>query len=350
MTEKDLFIYQVLFKNAFLTKKGNDFQLFFSTIMNHAYPSVFIPTCTWGRLGDKKCDGYILDKKTIFQVYAPREIEKEKTIAKIYEDFGGALEKWGTQIKEWVFVDNAYDGVPVFIVETLNDLKKQYPDIEFRHMGFFELKKLLFEMSDSIIEQILGPIPKDGETVGKPRIITSEYWEVLRDLCNLMLLDRYDWWNDHAMRGLLYNDLVENKLVLIDLKMCFVWPGLDNELERIVKDLIDRFDIYIDIFMEHSFLREDSFWGEYKFYKEVFPNPNYHDDLDIYKKWEVKWFKALNNYVVVLNSFIQYINTNYTVDIIALKRKKAMIDSMGIYCGVPLTEQHLYPNTVFDIE
>ncbi len=350
MTSKDLFTYEQIFEIAYRSKRGEEFQTFFSDIMNHVYPFRFVPTCTWGRIGDKKCDGYCLDNKTVFQVYAPHELEKTKTEEKMREDFHGALKQWGAQMKEWVFVDNAIEGVPVFILEEINEFEKQYPNIKIRHMGYLELKELLFNEPDSTIIQILGPLPSDGEIEEKPKIETSEYWEVIRDLCELMLLDRYEWWNEHAMRGLVFDDLVCNKLPLYDLKMTYNWLGKDCEMEKRIKDLIDRFVVFIEVFMEHAFYRQDSFWGEQKFYKAFFPNPNYHSDLNLFKEWELKWFKALNNYVVVLNTFISYINTNYTVDIPELKRKKMLIDSFGIYGAVPLLEQHFYPDKIFDVD
>lgn len=349
MKERDKFVYQVLFTNAFITKSGEEFQSFFSKIINSAYPSRFIPTRPCGRIGDKKSDGYILEDNTVYQVYAPREMGMAKTKSKMTDDFYGALEKWGSQMKEWVFVDNEYDGTPVYVIDAMNEFKNIHPEIHFRHMGYNELKDVLFGCSDATIKQILGPIP-EGEPEGKPIIISSDYWEIIRDLCDLMFLDHFDWWNDHAMRGLLWNKLVENTLELYDLKMCSIWPCTDIELENNIRDLIDRFVTYVNVFMEHSFLRDDSFWGEDKFYKRVFPNPEYYNDLEKYKEWEKKWFKALNNYVFVLNTFIQYINSNYTVDIIALKKKKALIDSMGVYSGVPLVEQHFYPKGIMEIE
>ena len=82
--------YELRFENAFLRSKGDAFQTFFEKLMGMAYRADFMACRPWGRIGDKKNDGFLKSERRLFQVYAPNEMEASKAIAKITEDFKGA--------------------------------------------------------------------------------------------------------------------------------------------------------------------------------------------------------------------------------------------------------------------
>jgi len=87
--------YELAFRNAFLEKTGLEFQWFFADVMSKCHPGDFIPTRPWGPRGDRKNDGYLPSARVLFQVYAPEELKEEsKAIAKIEEDFFGAIPHW----------------------------------------------------------------------------------------------------------------------------------------------------------------------------------------------------------------------------------------------------------------
>ena len=166
MTNMDHAFYDLKFDALFSSKKANEFQQFFSQIMSAHYPGDFFTTRTWGQTGDMKCDGYILSTGTFFQVYAPDELKAEATIKKMTEDLYGALEKWGDKIKEWVFVHNAKQGIPSFIVNQIAEFLKKNPLVVFLQMGKPELKSVLFELNDRNISDILGSIPTYADING----------------------------------------------------------------------------------------------------------------------------------------------------------------------------------------
>jgi len=151
--------YDLKFNSEFQSKTANEFQLFFSTIMSARYPSDFVPTRTWGRDGDQKCDGYMLSTGTFYQVYAPDELDAKSAVRKMKEDFAGALQKWEDKIKVWVFVHNARNGVPPHVLQQLTAFKKNNKAIKFIHMGKHELKRILFETDESSIRSLLGAVP-----------------------------------------------------------------------------------------------------------------------------------------------------------------------------------------------
>ncbi len=150
--------YEVAFELVFLKKTGDEYQSFFCEIMEKRYPSDFIRTRPWGNIGDRKNDGYLASKRMLFQVYAPNEMEASKAIAKIDEDYTGALEYWEKYFDKWIFTHNARKGLGPEIVEKLLALNgRKMPEVS--HWGFPELRLEIFGLSDNDIASILGNAP-----------------------------------------------------------------------------------------------------------------------------------------------------------------------------------------------
>lgn len=104
--------YKLKFRIAVLEKNGDEYQDFFSDIMEKCYPGDFQRIRPWGKVGDEKNDGYWRTKRTVFQVYAPNNMTDAKAIAKIDKDFHGALEHWAEWMDCWVFVHNSRELAP----------------------------------------------------------------------------------------------------------------------------------------------------------------------------------------------------------------------------------------------
>ena len=83
--------YELVYERNFLKFKGNEFQDFFSSLMEKCYPGDFQRIRPWGKFGDRKNDGYLKSQRTLFQIYAPNEMKSAEAVAKINEDFYGAL-------------------------------------------------------------------------------------------------------------------------------------------------------------------------------------------------------------------------------------------------------------------
>ncbi|HEU5376102.1 MAG TPA: hypothetical protein VFV38_11720 [Ktedonobacteraceae bacterium] len=58
--------YEMKFRDCYREKNGNAFQDFFSDIMERCYPNNFQRIHAGGRIGDKKCDGYLRTEHTLF--------------------------------------------------------------------------------------------------------------------------------------------------------------------------------------------------------------------------------------------------------------------------------------------
>jgi hypothetical protein len=158
MDEVERAFRELQFEIAFLKTKGSEFQDWFATIMEKRYPEDFIRVRPWGREGDRKNDGYVRSKRWLFQVYAPNEISATATLAKIDEDYNGALPYWEDHFDTWIFMHNSKDGLGPDVVARLLELDEAGPPA-VRSWGFEELRRVVFELAPEELASLFGPVP-----------------------------------------------------------------------------------------------------------------------------------------------------------------------------------------------
>lgn len=149
--------YELKFENSYLTKKGDEFQNFFATIMEKRYPGDFIRVRPWGRVGDRKNDGILPSRRMLFQVYAPNELTAKEAIDKIQEDYSGALPHWREHFDTWIFVHNSRQGLGPDVTAKLLELDGG--DVRVTHWGFEELRRAAFELDATDLASLLGAAP-----------------------------------------------------------------------------------------------------------------------------------------------------------------------------------------------
>ncbi|MDM8520921.1 hypothetical protein QUF64_12805 [Anaerolineales bacterium HSG6] len=153
--------YEAIFKSYCHEKKMNEFQDFFSSIMETRYPGDFIRVRPWGKNGDRKNDGFLTSKGALFQVYAPKNLESKKAAKKIVEDFEGtkdfkgAKDHWSRDMKQWVFVHNGFDGLGPEGTAQILDIQQRYPRIDIQTWGPAILQKELFGLEEEDIAHLL---------------------------------------------------------------------------------------------------------------------------------------------------------------------------------------------------
>jgi HEAT repeat protein len=156
------------FENRRLKRSSEDFQQLFEDIMVRARPG-FTRIRPYGRyVGDRKCDGFLPADGTVFQVYSPDELKQAEVQKKINEDLKGAVEHWGDSLKKWVFVYNVRRGLaPDIVRETLQEKRKQYPNITLEPLSNDDLWKIACELSLQERAEILGvPVFEDLALLG----------------------------------------------------------------------------------------------------------------------------------------------------------------------------------------
>ncbi|MCG3190809.1 MAG: hypothetical protein DIJKHBIC_00029 [Thermoanaerobaculia bacterium] len=147
--------YEPHLRLLFFERRGEEFQRFFADLMERCHPGDFQRVCPWGSTGDKKCDGYLSSAEVVFQVYAPSTEVLTRTLAKIREDFAGAMEHW-PRMRAWTFVHNAMDGVAPDVLQELQRLQLENPSIRIGRMGHAEIREKAFELDDEHLVALLG--------------------------------------------------------------------------------------------------------------------------------------------------------------------------------------------------
>lgn len=141
--------FEVKFEVRYLRARGNEFQEFFASIMEKRHPSDFIRVRPWGSVGDRKNDGYLRSARQLFQVYAPNEMTAAEALAKIEEDFAGALPYWKQHFDEWIFVHSSRDGLgPDVTAKLLGLSQKNRRSVQALAWGFEELRQKVFQLDE----------------------------------------------------------------------------------------------------------------------------------------------------------------------------------------------------------
>jgi hypothetical protein len=151
--------YGLKFENAFLRERGKAFENWFARIMSHGFSGDFQPVRPYGPKGDLKCDGYRASDATVFQSYAPDATRLTELLAKIDEDFAGAISYWGTRMRRWEFVHNDARGLPAEAIQRLIDLRAAHPAVTIAVLGEAELRKVVMGLELQQLEDLFGTVP-----------------------------------------------------------------------------------------------------------------------------------------------------------------------------------------------
>lgn len=159
--------YKTRCENQFLKFKRERFQDWFADIMTKAYPGDFQRIRP--SQGDQGCDGYCLSTKTVYAVYAPRQIPKSELERKIKSDFERALNELKEKMKGWFFVHNDPDGLAsTTAVGILGQISTDHPEIKIKTMCFEEIWAVVETLDGNQMVELLGlgPAP-DLESMQK---------------------------------------------------------------------------------------------------------------------------------------------------------------------------------------
>ncbi len=131
-----------------------DFQRLFENVIKRAKPE-FLQIKACGNIGDRKCDGLLHADGTVFQVYSPDELKQSELKKKIREDCDGAAKHW-KNMKNWVFVYNAWRGLPPDIPGVLDEQRQKHPKLTIDHISSDKLWEMVRELSLRQRTEILG--------------------------------------------------------------------------------------------------------------------------------------------------------------------------------------------------
>lgn len=181
MDEVQTQFYRLLFRLAFQSKKGTEFQDWFVRLAQYSLGSDFEAVRPYGRQGDFKCDGRRLSTGTVFQCYAPYNLKLASLIKKIGEDFPGAITNWPA-MAEWALVHNDDRGLPSEALQYLDALRHEHPDVRIVVWGEVQLSELAGDLDLPAQEALFGPAPSSS---GVETLIMQDLPPVIDELQRL---------------------------------------------------------------------------------------------------------------------------------------------------------------------
>lgn len=160
----DILYHEREFRLQCHERKGAAFQRFFEDIMVRHDPA-FTPVKSHGNQGDWKNDGWIPASGTVFQCYSPESTEATKIIAKINEDFAGALQKWAGKMRAWTFVYSEQGELPPMVVNLVEELKAAHPDLAIDTWNRSRLWNIVRSLPPDARNALLGPVPRPCDVI-----------------------------------------------------------------------------------------------------------------------------------------------------------------------------------------
>jgi hypothetical protein len=160
MNNAEKTIARTLFKLQIHKANGQAFEDIFTAIMGYTETD-FQQIKPWGRIGDRKNDGYIQSKGIFFQVFSPEEITKSyvNVVGKLNTDFKGLSERWSPVNEFYFVVNDKYQGVNADCEQAIQAIKRQH---QLEDAGFktaSNLEDLLFSLDDDQISSVVGFLP-----------------------------------------------------------------------------------------------------------------------------------------------------------------------------------------------
>ncbi|WP_226669411.1 ABC-three component system protein [Metabacillus litoralis] len=167
MNTSEKYIARIMFQIKVHTSDGQLYENLFSKIMTK-HNSNFRMIKPYGNIGDRKNDGFDKTKGVYYQVFAPENVEKTKTItdavSKLREDFKGLKKHWDAlcKIKEFYYVVNdKYKGLPPQVEQEILLLSSENSDVICDSFCSHNLESIFMELSKTDINDIIGFIPNE---------------------------------------------------------------------------------------------------------------------------------------------------------------------------------------------
>jgi hypothetical protein len=183
MTPAQRLIAQKFFELEVRRNKGSAFQDLFNRVMERRFPDDFVPIRPYGKMGDRKNDGYVRSCGRFYQVYAPLNAERNEGTAatKAEKDFAGLLAhstQEGRPVREFRFAFNDdYRGLAVPLDAALVRLEQTH-GIPCKSFLAKDLEAAFLELPDDKMQDILGMVVPDID------ILPTVNYDAVREVVN----------------------------------------------------------------------------------------------------------------------------------------------------------------------
>lgn len=159
------YLAHLMIQNKIYSSDGQSFENLFCQIMGQAN-SNFELVRAHGSSGDKKNDGFDKSTGTYYQVFAPDDITKSRTIGdakrKLRDDFEKLYEFWDALCKIQAFyfvINDKYKGVPPEIHEETIRLQKEHLSVKIGIYTAYDLEDTFLPLELAAIVRIVGCMP-----------------------------------------------------------------------------------------------------------------------------------------------------------------------------------------------
>jgi hypothetical protein len=160
MSAEQAWQWQISLQLRLTQVHGDAFQDFFSNVMAMAHGDDFERIRPFGSLGDKGCDGYLASAGQVFQCFGKLNdaaVNVSVLVTKIETDYAKAATKLALIMKEWHFVHNLVDGLPIEARLKLADLGSANPQHKIGTIGPAGIEDRVFGCPEGEIVRLLGP-------------------------------------------------------------------------------------------------------------------------------------------------------------------------------------------------
>ncbi len=155
------------------------------------------------------------------------------------------------------------------------------------------------------------------------------YSTLVNSATDSLFLSSWEGISDHAIRGILPREFVEEASSFGVMVFKTNWPGAKPDLEKAIIELANRVDVFIQHFLTLAILKGDRFFVEDKTWKRT-----WRQDFDKYaersKKWQEDATNLLMNVLVALNNYADIVRQHLNPDYFFLQGTFTVFDSMGV--------------------
>jgi hypothetical protein len=288
--------YKPRFKVEIYKKEGNEFENFFKQVMQKVNPEFRNPK-PQGKLGDGKCDGFIESTGEFFQIFAPEDISKSKTInyslKKIEDSVFGIIENWKSfEIKKIYFIINdKFKSVYVSIFDKIKKQDNLQKNISIKLMLMDDFLKLVLDkLSLDDFRDIFGNVPNDDDLLSEPN------FKLIIDTINNLLDMKINEIED-----------IKTNAPPIDEKMDF------NKLNDEIKNYLSQ--AYLDIYLIENYFKKNKieeeklktlFMKTYDKAKKICSNENeifYYIIEELFKSEKIRYRKE---FFILISYYFSY--------------------------------------------
>lgn len=149
-----------------IKSEGQAYEDLFNQVMKKRYPS-FKKVQAYGNIGDRKNDGFNPSSGHYYQVFAPANVDKQRTVvdavAKLEVDFNGLVTNWNdiVPISSFSFVVNdKQKGCPAPVEQKIGIMNRDIVGKDFSTFTMDDLIEEFLQLDVPNQESIIGYIPR----------------------------------------------------------------------------------------------------------------------------------------------------------------------------------------------